>query len=155
MTNIHWKSFLRMPHSNVTNEAVDLQNSFPWDRAWRRRFSDLFNIHSRAINCASALSDGPAQQLLSSGHKQESYRVHLPTNKVISRKYVWLHTVLELTRKGKDSFLLALNEFCQFYLNDGVHNAAKRYHRRQGREKRQKMRRGGSRMRVREGHGGA
>lgn len=76
-------------------------------------FSNLFNMHSWAINCASALSDGLAPRLLPSSHVEESYRVHLPTNKVISKNRFYSRTVLELDSESQptDSVLLGLNEF--------------------------------------------
>lgn len=46
---------------------------------------NLFNIQSKAINCASALSRVLVQQLLQNGHVQESYGVQLTTNEVILR----------------------------------------------------------------------
>lgn len=80
----------------------------------------------QAINCASALSDVPVQQLLLSGHVEESYGFHLPTNKVILRNMFWLQTIFQIKsrseERGTDSFFfLVPNEF----FNKSTPNAPK------------------------------
>lgn len=96
----------------------------PWKHG--QRFSNLFNIHSWAITCASALSVhfvcGPVQELLLSGHVEESYRVNLTIN---------LRIKLRL-RKERNSISVLPQHLCSQF-------STTLYHRRWER-KRQKMR---------------
>lgn len=64
VANVQWLGFLHSPHKkDPKREKKGWRSTKPGlSESVEKGFSNVFNIHSWAINCASALSNGPEQQ---------------------------------------------------------------------------------------------